>query len=195
MTKKQRELIEILLDNVKPEDRPENLPYAAQDVYSGKIHAYFEIPYISPMHSNVWVSGRSRHYLSLAELCKRWNKTIVHRDEFMKRWNERNPAVDSEGWIKWNGGEMPVEKGTLVDVKYRGETENIGVTAGVYSCSTRSNKRMSAFTWRHSGGNGDIIAYRLHALQQQKTPQQLALEKFGTDWHDNDGVQPVVGVS
>lgn len=24
-----------------------------------------------------------------------------------------------------------------------------------------------------------------------KTPQQLALEKFGTDWHDNDGVQPV----
>lgn len=89
MTKKQRELIEILLDNVKPEDWPENLPYAAQDVYYGKIHAYFEIPYISPMHSNVWVSGRSRHYLSLAELCKRWSKTIVHRDEFMKRWNER----------------------------------------------------------------------------------------------------------
>ena len=24
-----------------------------------------------------------------------------------------------------------------------------------------------------------------------KTPQQLALEKFGTDWHDNEGVQPV----
>ena len=24
-----------------------------------------------------------------------------------------------------------------------------------------------------------------------KTPQQLALEKFGTDWHDNEGVKPV----
>lgn len=24
-----------------------------------------------------------------------------------------------------------------------------------------------------------------------KTPQQLALEKFGTDWHDNEGVQQV----
>ena len=24
-----------------------------------------------------------------------------------------------------------------------------------------------------------------------KTPQQLALEKFGTDWHDNEGVRPV----
>jgi hypothetical protein len=26
---------------------------------------------------------------------------------------------------------------------------------------------------------------------ESKTPQQLALEKFGTDWHDNEGVQPV----
>ena len=25
---------------------------------------------------------------------------------------------------------------------------------------------------------------------EAKTPQQLALEKFGTDWHDNEGVQP-----
>jgi hypothetical protein len=24
-----------------------------------------------------------------------------------------------------------------------------------------------------------------------KTPQQLALEKFGADWHDNEGVRPV----
>ena len=28
---------------------------------------------------------------------------------------------------------------------------------------------------------------------ESKTPQQLALEKFGTDWHDNEGVQPVDG--
>ena len=34
MTKKKRELIEILLDNVKPEDWPEHLPYAAQDIKS-----------------------------------------------------------------------------------------------------------------------------------------------------------------
>ena len=27
--------------------------------------------------------------------------------------------------------------------------------------------------------------------RNKKTPQQLALEKFGTDWHDNEGVQPV----
>ena len=28
-----------------------------------------------------------------------------------------------------------------------------------------------------------------------KTPQQLALEKFGTDWHDNVGVQPFFDTS
>ena len=32
MTKKKRELIEIMLDNITPEDWPENLPYAAQDI-------------------------------------------------------------------------------------------------------------------------------------------------------------------
>ena len=26
---------------------------------------------------------------------------------------------------------------------------------------------------------------------EAKTPQQLALKKFGTDWYDNEGVQPV----
>ena len=190
MTKKKRELIEILLDNVKPEDWPENLPYAAQDVYYGKIHAYFEIPYISPMHSNVWVSGRSRHYLSLAELCKRWSKTIVHRDEFMKRWNERNPVVDSEGWIQWNGGEMPVEKGTLIDVKYRDGQINEHVKAGFVDISGTIAARCAG-TFTHYNRDSDIVAYRLHAKQDEKTPQQLALEKFGTDWHDNEGVQPV----
>ena len=192
MTKKQRELIEILLDNITPDDWPENFPFAAQDVYSGKMHAYFEIPYISPMHSNVWVSGRSRHYLSLAELCKRWSKTIVHRDEFMKRWSERNPVVDSEGWIQWNGGEMPVGHGTLIDVKYRDGVVNLRVKAGEKpSCGSISER--CAIDFEHDDDTGDIIAYRLHTPCQQKTQQQLALEKFGTDWHDNEGVQPVDG--
>ena len=45
--------------------------------------------------------------------------------------------------------------------------------------------------FKHDDNPGDIIAYRLHVPQQQKTPQQLAIEKFGTDWHDNEGVQPI----
>jgi hypothetical protein len=113
----------------------------------------------------------------------------------MKRWNERNPVVDSEGWVQWNGGKMPVEKGTLIDVKYRNKSENIGVIAGIKGCKTGSNKGMYAFDWRYTGRSGDIIAYRLHAPRVQKTPQQLALEKFGADWHDNEGVQPLSDTS
>ena len=43
MTKKKRELIEILLDNVKPEDWPKNLPYAAQNKRDASIYVYRRI--------------------------------------------------------------------------------------------------------------------------------------------------------
>ena len=127
MTKKKRELIEILLDNVKPEDWPKNFPFATQDIKSMNvdhpIYAYRRKPVNNSAFPERWnQSGYSTSVKIGAtpkELCKHWNKTIVHRDEFMKRWNERN------------------------------------------------------------------------APDEVKTPQQLALEKFGTDWHDNEGVQPV----
>ena len=117
MTKKKRELIEILLDNVKPEDWPEIFPYAAQDKSCSMVYVYANIPYISSIYGDRWECGEfSFNGINIqVELCKFWNKTIVHRDEFMKRWNERNPVDDSEGWVQWNGGEMPVEKGTLID--------------------------------------------------------------------------------
>ena len=47
MTKKKRELIEILLDNVKPEDWPENLPYAAQDKDCCALWFYVSYPKLS----------------------------------------------------------------------------------------------------------------------------------------------------
>ena len=139
MTKKKRELVEILFDNVKPEDWPEDLPYAAQDTSTFRVFFYSQEPQI---RGGRYLSGSGESYYSFEadEICNHWNKTIVHRDEFMKRWNERNQVVDSEGWIKWNGGEMPVEKGTLIDVKYRNKSENIGVIAGIKGCKTGSNK-------------------------------------------------------
>ena len=226
MKKKKRELIEILLDNITPDDWPEDAKFAAQDKKSlawGKNKLMFykqdEPPFVKT-GATIFSGDASGDKIALPELCKHWSKTIVHRDEFMKRWNERNqieaktltfsregiesftvtenmekitikPNADSEGWIQWNGGEMPVEKGTLIDVRYRDRPENIGVKAGVFRCTTGSNSSMNASRWDHRGVRGDIIAYRIHKPQQQKTPQQLALEKFGTDWHDNEGVQPV----
>ena len=125
MKKKKRELIEILLDNVKPEDWPDCAVYAAQDketlAWGKRVLMFYsdrEVPYV---HTGVkyFYGKKVGREIKLPELCKHWNKTIVHREEFMKRWNERNPVADSEGWIKWNGRGMPVERGTLIDVKYR----------------------------------------------------------------------------
>ena len=121
MTKKKRELIEILLDNVNPECWPEHLPYAAQDKCDSAVYVYSGIPDITSIYNGSWHPGLlDCELIRTADvICKFWNKTIITRDEFVKRWNERNAQ----------------------DVK--------------------------------------------------KAPQQLALEKFGTDWHENDGVQPV----
>lgn len=101
MTKKKRELIEILLDNVKPEDWPENLPYAAQDKCSFAVYAYPESP--TRQYSGLWSSNcticANLIINTINELCKHWNKTIVHRDEFMKRWNERIRSDEKESQI------------------------------------------------------------------------------------------------
>ena len=101
MTKKKRELIEILLDNVKPQAWPESLPYAAQDIKSlgvdFPIYAYQLEPVNSDIFPEMWKQIEYSNAVTIGitpkDLCKRWNKTIVHRDEFMKRWNERNNAV------------------------------------------------------------------------------------------------------
>ena len=91
MTKKKRELIDILLDNVKPEDWPEHLPYAAQDKCDSAVYVYSGIPDITSIYNGYWHPGSlDCEFIKTVDVtCKFWNKTIVHRDEFMKRWNER----------------------------------------------------------------------------------------------------------
>ena len=55
------------------------------------VYVYANIPDISSTYSDRWECGAfSFKGINIqVELCKHWNKTIVHRDEFMKRWNER----------------------------------------------------------------------------------------------------------
>lgn len=72
---------------------------------------------------------------------------IITRDQY-----EAALAVKNEGWIEWGGGECPVEKGTLIDVKHRdGEVYQNKPAIGDYNVC-----------WSHTGFHGDIIAYRLH---------------------------------
>ena len=91
MTKKKRELIEILLDNITPDDWPESLPYAAQDKCDSAVYVYSGSPYITSIYNGCWYPGwlDCEFIKTVDVICMFWNKTIVHRDEFMKRWNER----------------------------------------------------------------------------------------------------------
>ncbi|QPW25404.1 hypothetical protein F8538_06245 [Edwardsiella ictaluri] len=78
--------------------------------------------------------------------------------------------IDSDGWIEWKGGEMPVERGTLVDVKYRDGKETVGVTAGIYDDDINFKKkggcnRCATYWFRHwhpDAKAAEIVAYRLH---------------------------------
>ncbi len=94
MTKKKRELIEILLDNIKPEDWPDNLPFAVYGKESCKCYATAYAPIKSGGYWILHDKPKCKLIFESTEQPKYWNKTIVHRDEFMKRWNEQNQVVD-----------------------------------------------------------------------------------------------------
>lgn len=191
MSKKKRELIEILLDNITPDDWPEDAKFAAQDKKSltwgeNKLMFYKqdEPPFVKT-GATIFSGDASGDMIALPELCKHWSTTIVHRDEFMKRWNERNPAVDSEGWIQWNGGEMPVEKGTLIDVKYRDGQINEHVKAGFVDISGTIAHRCAG-TFIHYNRDSDIVAYRIHSETNATTPsaqQEAHTEETKTIQH------------
>lgn len=102
MTKKERELIEILLDNITPDNWPVEAKFAAQDKKSltwGKNKLMFykqgEPPFVKT-GATVFSGNVSGDKIALPELCKHWSKTIVTRDEFVKRWNERIHSDDKE---------------------------------------------------------------------------------------------------
>lgn len=97
-------------------------------------------------------------------------------------------AAKNDGWIEWGGGNCPVEKGMLIDVKHRdGEIYQNKPAMG------DNNTR-----WSHTGSRGDIIAYRLHKPQeaeQAKADDEADLnECIGQDaapvWN-GEGLPPV----
>lgn len=129
----------------------------------------------------------SRDQLNL--LADDWNSTFVTRDQY-----EAALAAKNDGWIDWGGGECPVEKGTLVDVKWRDGRIDDSIPAKI-SHDLDSSKR-NAISWRHHGNSHDIIAYRLHKPQEVTEADEEAdlNECIGQDvalvW-SGDGLPPV----
>lgn len=68
---------------------------------------------------------------------------------------EMRDAANESGWIAWQGGECPVSKHALVEVRYRGWPD-----------TAQPAKPAGDWRWRHSSTDnqewlGDIVAYRV----------------------------------
>ena len=57
-------------------------------------------------------------------------------------------------WNHWNGGDCPVEIGTLVDVIHRDGEQHNGCEAGISGSSAED--------WTHSDHPADIVFWREH---------------------------------
>lgn len=74
-------------------------------------------------------------------------------DAMLAERGVRRGLPDADGWIEWGGGDCPVPKGTLVDVKHRDGEVYFNVLAGIPGC---------AEDWTHEHTNKrDIVRYRM----------------------------------
>lgn len=94
------------------------------------------------------------------ELAEDASTSLVTRQQY-----EAALAAKNEGWIEWPGGECPVPRGTLVDVKYLCGDVNRHIKAGEPD-SSGSIDTAFAVRWSKLGAEYDIIAYRLHHPQE-----------------------------
>ncbi len=78
---------------------------------------------------------------------------------------------DADGWIEWHGGECPVEKGVLVDVRYRDGVEGLAMPA--LKEDPRHESGRLCMEWGRKGYRSDIIAYRIHQPEQEQAPMTI----------------------
>lgn len=89
-------------------------------------------------------------------------------------------------WIEWKGGDCPVPKGTLVDVRYCDGVESFGVMAGMtpWLDGDRvrgSHKTRYAADWEYQDGGTAITAYRLHQPQEWPKDRIDVIGQNGND--------------
>lgn len=87
-----------------------------------------------------------------------YDTTIITREQY-----EAALAAKNEGWIEWGGGECPLPRGALVDVRYRDGKQLNALSANYGTLNPRD---ASFVFWRNCGCEKDIIAYRLHQPQE-----------------------------
>lgn len=83
------------------------------------------------------------------------------------------PVQTGDGWIEWKGGECPVDRKTIVDVRFRLGDTVLATVAGEWA-------------WMYSPDNdGDIVAYRI--VQPAEPSAPVALTRCQAASLRNDG--------
>lgn len=150
-------LINILLKHITPEDWPAEYPFAAQDKNTGDVYFYDEKPKVNKRDQCFPITYYCERLPQDLPIGKKWSKNIVNRSEFVERYNK-----EVKDWITWEGGDIPVEIGTRVDVQYQDKEYNYGVRAGIYYKDEAggSHEHAIAYSWENAG-NKTIIRYRV----------------------------------
>lgn len=132
-----------------------------------------------------------------------WHQTVLSRAEYfhlypapdadgcIKRdengiisieYNKDNQEVvapgelDANGWIEWNGGECPVDVGSVVDVR-----QGNGLTY---------KARAANFHWNLITGSSCVVAYRLHKPEQSLG--ELCGEAKEENKHEHIDAKPTI---
>lgn len=159
-------LINILLENITPEDWPAEYPFAAQDKCSSTVYFYDEVPRVNKGDKCFTYTNTVMRLLQQdLPMGKKWKKNIVNRAEFVERYNK-----EVKDWVNWGGGDIPVAVGTRVDVQYQDKEYNYGVRAGISSKDEAggSHPRAIAYSWESGIGTATIIRYRVCPLTDEE---------------------------
>lgn len=159
-------LIDMLVeDGLNGWQWPDGIKCITQDngssIYKGIAFGYYKEPHLK---KNIWLAAnvtghadvKVKKYDAVAD---DWSTAIITREQY-----EAALVAKNDGWIEWGGGERPVPVGTLVDVKWRDGRIDDGLPAGVRHSLGREKRH--ALDWGSDGVSCDIIAYRLHKLQE-----------------------------
>ena len=91
------------------------------------------------------------------EKCDDWITDVVTKQQYDAALAASKAVVGHDGWIKWGGGECPVDSDAIVEVRYRNHRP-----------LHFNNDRAGDFDLEHIGSNADIIAYRLQKPEKSE---------------------------
>lgn len=151
--------------------------YLAMDP-DGRVHGYCEMPSPTALGWGVpdalySTDGRGcLIQIDRDDVDGQWQSAIITREQY-----ESALAAKNDAWIEWGGGECPVPRDTLVEVKFPD-----GITS--YDAQPAGSYR-----WTLQNCLTDIAAYRLH--QPQEVEQAEADDEADLNECIGHGMAPV----